>query len=93
MVFTLTMKLARLSIAVVSSLAAGALVRVVAPASRWAPWIVGLIVLALFLPAHVSLWYRFPIWYHLTFLVPLVPLVVLGARVGSRTTAKPALNA
>jgi len=90
MVFTLTMKLARLSIAVVSSLAAGALVRVVAPASRWAPWIVGLIVLALFLPAHVSLWYRFPIWYHLTFLVPLVPLVVLGARVGSRTTAKPA---
>jgi NhaP-type Na+/H+ and K+/H+ antiporter len=38
-----------------------------------------LIILAIFLPVHVSLWARFPVWYHLAFLVPLVPLVVLGA--------------
>jgi hypothetical protein len=51
----------------------------VAPSKKWAPWIVGLIILAIFLPVHVSLWARFPVWYHLAFLVPLVPLVVLGA--------------
>ncbi|MDE2133127.1 MAG: hypothetical protein KGJ49_00835 [Alphaproteobacteria bacterium] len=79
MLFTLPMKLARLSIAAAASLAAGAIVRAVAPASRWAPWIVGLVMVALFLPSHVSLWNRFPIWYHLTFLLTLAPLVALGA--------------
>jgi hypothetical protein len=33
----------------------------------------------MFLPVHVQLWNAFPIWYHLAFLVPLVPLVVVGA--------------
>ena len=79
MVFTLGMKVSRLIMAAVTSLAAGAIVRAIAPASRLAPWIVGLITLALFLPAHIQLWHRFPIWYHLTFLLTLAPLVALGA--------------
>jgi hypothetical protein len=78
--FTLTMKIARLAMAAVTSLGAGAIVGWIAPRSRWAPSIVGLVILALFLPEHVQLWPRFPIWYHLSFLVPLVPLVLLGAR-------------
>ena len=77
--FTLAMKIARLSMAAVTSLVAGAVVRAVAPASRWAPWIVGLVTLAMFAPWHIQHWNMFPIWYHLSFLVPLVPLVVLGA--------------
>ena len=85
--FTLSMKIARLTIAVLTSVAAGALVHVIAPRSRWAPWIVGLVLLALFVPEHFYLWNRFPIWYHLTFLVTLAPLVVLGSRLG--TFAKP----
>ena len=79
LLFTLAMKLARLSIAVVTSIAAGALVRIIAPASRAAPWIVGLAMVTLFVPVHIQLWARFPIWYHLTFLLTLAPLVVLGA--------------
>lgn len=79
MVFTFSMKIARLVMAAVTSLAAGAVVRAIAPESRFGPWIVGVVVLALFLPAHIHLWHRFPIWYHLSFLVPLVPLVALGA--------------
>jgi hypothetical protein len=63
----------------VTSLASGAIVRVVAPSSRWAPWAVGLILLAMFLPVHLRIWDRLPLWYHLTFLVTLAPLVVLGA--------------
>lgn len=78
MLFTLGMEIARLSIAALTSLIAGALVRAIAP-SRLAPWIVGLALLALFVPDHIHIWNKFPIWYHLTFLITLAPLVALGA--------------
>lgn len=77
--FTLPMKVARLLEAAVTSVIAGAVAGAVAPASRYAGWITGAVVLALFLPIHVQLFDRFPIWYHLAFLVPLAPLVALGA--------------
>jgi len=82
--FTLTMKIARLTMAAATSLIAGAIVRAIAPDSRWAPWIVGLALLALFLPVHYNLWNRFPVWYHLSFLIPLAPLVVVGAAIWPR---------
>ena len=78
--FTLTMKIARLVIAAITSVAAGALVRLIAPKSRWAAWIVGLVLLAMFVPEHIRLADKFPLWYHLTFLITLAPLVVLGSR-------------
>jgi hypothetical protein len=81
---TLTMMIARLSIAVVTSLAAGAIVRAIAPASRLAPWIVGLVMLAPFLPVHIQIGSRLPLWYHLFFLITLAPLVALGARLRLR---------
>jgi hypothetical protein len=90
LVFTLGMKIARLTMAAITSIAAGALVRWIAPGSRVAPWIVGLLILALFLPAHIHLWHRFPIWYHLSFLVPLAPLVALGAWLARRGAEQPA---
>ena len=77
--FTLAMKIGRLGEAALASVAAGAVVAWIAPSKRWAPWVVGLIILAMFLPVHVSLWNKFPAWYHLAFLLPLAPLVVLGA--------------
>jgi hypothetical protein len=77
--FTLAMKWARLSMALVTSLAAGAVTRWIAPSTRWAPWIVGGVVLAMFLPAHIAIWSKFPVWYHLTFLLPIVPAVLVGA--------------
>lgn len=80
--FTLTMKIARLVMAAATSIAAGAVVSLIEPSRRWAPWLVGLIILAMFLPVHVSLWSKFPVWYHLGFLVPLAPLVALGGSLG-----------
>ncbi len=80
--FTLAMKIGRLSEAALTSIVAGAVVGWIDPLKKWAPWLVGLIVLAMFLPVHVGLWSRFPVWYHLAFLVPLVPLMVLGAALG-----------
>lgn len=77
--FTMAMKIGRLTEAALTSLAAGAVVGFIAPSKKWASWLVGLIVLGMFLPVHVKLWHVFPVWYHLTFLVPLVPLVAVGA--------------
>ena len=82
--FTMAMKIGRLAEAAVTSLAAGALTARAAPSTKWAPWVVGLTILAVFLPVHIQLWDKFPPWYHLTFLVPIVPLVVLGAALAGR---------
>jgi len=83
--FTMAMKIGRLTEAALSSIAAGAVVSLIDPSRKWAPLLVGLIVLGMFLPVHVALWSKFPVWYHLAFLVPLVPLVLLGAALGRST--------
>jgi uncharacterized membrane protein YfhO len=85
--FTLSMMVARLTIAAVTSLIAGAVVARIAPAATLLPWLVGAILLALFVPEHVLVWQKFPVWYHLTFLLTLVPLVVLGAHLGRSLAA------
>ncbi|MBS0577736.1 MAG: hypothetical protein JSR36_00580 [Proteobacteria bacterium] len=82
--FTGGMMLARLALAAASSLAAGAVAARVAPADARPAWIAGLLLLAMFLPEHVKIWHSLPVWYHLTFLVTLVPLVALGARLARR---------
>lgn len=88
--FTLTMKVARLLLGAASSLAAGVVTRLVAPASKLAPWIVGGITLAVFLPGHIQIWSRLPVWYHLIFLTTLLPLVVIGAEIRGVHSIRPA---
>lgn len=80
MSFTLGMLVARLLIAALTSLIAGALVRWLAPTSMRAPLLLGVILLIAFIPVHVRLWSLFPFWYHMVFLVTLIPLVMLGSR-------------
>ena len=81
LMFTGAMKAGRLIEAAIASFAAGMAVRAIAPASRAVPWATGLIILAMFVPVHIQLWSKFPVWYHLAFLLSIVPLVVLGATV------------
>src|SRR3954471_17966447 len=59
--FTMAMKFGRLIEAALASVAAGAVVGWIAPSKTWASWLVGLIILALFLPVHVQLWNKFPV--------------------------------
>jgi hypothetical protein len=49
----------------------------------------GVILLIAFIPQHVMLWNTFPVWYHLTFLLSLVPLTYLG---GTMWSAFPAVS-
>jgi len=78
MTFTHAMMAARLALGALASLGAGAVTRAVAPSSTRALWTLGAILLAAFVPVHVHLWSKFPVWYHLVFLGTLVPFVVLG---------------
>ena len=82
--FTLGMKWARLLMAMATSVAAGAVTGWISRSSRWPPLVVGGVVLAMFLPVHIAIWSKFPAWYHLTFLLTIVPAVLLGALLASR---------
>ena len=80
MAFTLPMMIARLLMGAVATLAAGGAAQA-AGQRRWLALVTGCLLLVFFLPVHVQLWQRFPLWYHLTFLGSLVPLAVAGGRV------------
>ena len=77
--FTLGMKWARLLMAIMTSVVAGAVTGWISRSSRWAPLIVGSVVLAMFVPLHIAIWSKFPVWYHLTFLLTIIPAVLVGA--------------
>src|SRR5262249_44704921 len=82
MPFTLPMMIARLTIGAVATIVAGRVTALIGQStlSRLIP---GLLLLLIFIPQHITLWQKFPIWYHLTFLLSLVPLTYLG---GTRIT-------
>jgi hypothetical protein len=82
MKFTFSMKLARLAIGALATLATG-LVTAVITRSRTAILIAGALLLLMFIPQHIMLWDKFPVWYHLTFLLSLVPLTYLGGRIAA----------
>jgi hypothetical protein len=88
--FTLPMKLCRLALALVASLCAGSVCAAIAGPNGHAAKVVGCGLLLLFLPVHYSLWDKFPVWYHLFFLVTLAPAVLLGSALYSKlASAKP----
>jgi hypothetical protein len=78
MTFTLPMMIARLAIGAVATLAAGFTSAAIAGRSRLARILPGVLLLVGFIPVHISLWDKFPVWYHLTFLLSLVPLSYAG---------------
>ena len=80
MAFSLVMLFARLLVGAGASIAAGAACVAIAGEARGAVYLFALLLLALFVPVHVGLWAKFPLWYHVFFLGSLVPLVVLGAK-------------
>jgi uncharacterized membrane protein YoaK (UPF0700 family) len=78
--FTLAMLIARLLVGIVSSIVAGSVAARIATARHRNVLILSILLLALFVPVHYSLWTRFPTWYHAAFLLSLVFAPALGAR-------------
>ena len=77
--FTLGMKLFRLALGALASVCSGFVAAWIANGRRTAAIALGILLLVLFIPNHYLLWEKFPVWYHLTFLVSLFPLTLLGA--------------
>lgn len=83
--FTTPMLIARLALGAASSVVAGLACALVARSVPNAARAFAIVLLVLFLPLHYGLWTQFPIWYHILFLGSLVPLALLGARLGRAT--------
>jgi hypothetical protein len=83
MTFTLPMMIARLSIGALATLAAGLVTAIIVPQSTIVRLMPGVILLIAFIPQHIALWDKFPIWYHFTFLLSLVPLTWIGGTLRS----------
>lgn len=81
--FTLPMLFARLSIGAVATIGTGFASACVTQ-SRRVRLIPGVILLIGFAPVHMMLWSKFPVWYHLCFLLTLVPLTYLGNSLAPR---------
>jgi hypothetical protein len=77
MTFTLPMMIARLTIGALATVTMGFVTAWITP-SAIARLIPGAVLLIAFIPQHVMLWDRFPIWYHLTFLLSILPLTYVG---------------
>jgi hypothetical protein len=77
--FTLTMMFARLLLGALSSLCAGLTVAWITKGNSKVAKVVGVFLTVMFIPVHYGLWDKFPLWYHLAFLVSLFPITVLGA--------------
>jgi hypothetical protein len=79
MTFTLPMMIARLSIGALATISMGFIAARIAR-SGVARLVPGVLLLLAFIPQHLMLWDKFPLWYHLTFLVSLVPLTYVGVK-------------
>ena len=92
MTFTLPMMFARLALGVLGSLVSGWVTARIATHPKAATVALGIALLALFIPQHIQLWDKFPLWYHTFFLCSLIPLAMLGGlhRAATSRPAQPA---
>lgn len=89
MTFTLPMMIARLSIGALATLAAGMVTALIVRRSTVTTLVPGVLLLVAFIPQHIMLWNTFPVWYHFTFLLSLVPLTYAGGTLLARSTTPP----
>ena len=90
MTFTLPMLITRLSIGAVATLSAGLVTALIARRSIRVTFATGVLLLLGFVPQHIHIWAKFPAWYHLTFLLSLLPLTYLGGRAAGQRMKEPA---
>jgi len=85
MAFILPMMIARLTESTVALIVASWAAARIAPLSRAAPWALGIVLLAFFVPVHIMIWSKFPILYHAFFLTSLVAIPAIVGTVGRKS--------
>ena len=78
--FDQSMLITRLVLAAIASIVAAWIAGLTVRDNRIAPLAGGLALLAFFIPVHLSIWDKFPLWYHATFLTSLPVLAFIGGR-------------
>jgi hypothetical protein len=78
--FDQPMMITRIALSAVASVLAAWIAALTVRDNRITPVMGGLALLALFIPNHIMLWDKFPLWYHLTFLTSLPVLAFTGGR-------------
>lgn len=78
LVFTLPMMIMRLSESAACSVLSGFVAALAAKERIKSSLAAGVVLLALFLPVHISIWSKLPVWYHLVFLTSLPVLSLAG---------------
>ncbi|MGB6483000.1 MAG: hypothetical protein WBE86_05885 [Candidatus Acidiferrales bacterium] len=82
--FTLPMMIARLSESAACSVLSGFVAALIAKERVKSAAAAGLVLLAIFLPVHISIWHKLPVWYHLVFFASLPLLSLAGCCCGPR---------
>lgn len=82
MTFTLSMQLMRLALGVVALIIAGVITGWIARSQiQRSSLILGVVLLIIFIPVHINLWDKFPLWYHAWFLLTIIPFCLLGGKI------------
>jgi len=76
-----TIMLIRLLVAAVATIMSGFLAAFIAGENQRAPLILGVILLIVGIAVQAAFWSVMPIWFHIIFLVMLLPLSILGGRI------------
>jgi hypothetical protein len=73
--------------ALISLLSGYVAARIAGAAWGLAAAVLGVLLLLTGIFVQIKLWYLIPLWYHLTFLLLLVPMTFLGARARARSVS------
>ena len=69
-----------LILSVIVSIISGYIAALIAGENTKSPLILGIILLIVGVLVQMSVWEQIPLWYHLTFLILLVPMTSLGGK-------------
>jgi len=86
--YTLTMLLVRLFI-FSSMIAATSAVATLVSGNRHLPWVAGGVILAVSVPPHLYpgyVWDDYPAWYHIAYLISIVPIAISAGRSAQHIT-------
>ena len=75
-----SMNIYALILSLICSVISGFVAAMIAKENTKSTFILGVLLFAVGLLVQISFWAYFPLWYHLTFLILLIPATILGGK-------------
>ncbi len=80
MTFSSLMLILLLVLSAVVSIISGFVAALISRENSKSPLILGILLLIVGIFVQMSVWDKIPLWYHLTFLILLIPMTILGGK-------------